>query len=78
MGRADSINAGKKCLNYPNLRFIQANIDIMVKAQEIIENYNLKPGDAIHASSALSKNIYSIVSDDSDFDKIDLIKRIAL
>ena len=78
MGRADSINAGKKFINYPNLRFIPASIDIIVRAQEIIQNYNIKPRDAIHVASALSKNIHNIVSDDSDFDKIDLIKRVKL
>ncbi len=78
MGRADYINAGKKFIRYPNLRFIPASIDIIVRAQEIIQNYNLKPGDAIHVANALSKNIHNIVSDDSDFDKIDLIKRVKL
>jgi len=78
MGKADSINAGKKFINYPNLRFIQASIDIIIRAQEIIQNYNLKPRDSIHVASALSKSIHNIVSDDSDFDKIDLIKRVVL
>ncbi len=78
MGKADSIGSGKKFINYPNLRFITADINIIIKAQEIMKNYNIKPRDAIHVASALSKNIHNIVSDDSDFDSIDLINRIKL
>ncbi len=78
MGNADSVSTGKKFINYPNLRFINADINIIIKAQEIRENYNIKPRDAIHISSALSKNIHNIISDDSDFDLVNLINRIRL
>ena len=78
MGNADSVSTGKKFINYPNLRFINADINIIIKAQEIRENYNIKLRDAIHISSALSKNIHNIISDDSDFDLVNLINRIRL
>ena len=78
MGNADSVSTGKKFINYPNLRFINADINIIVRAQEIRENYNVKPRDAIHMSSALSRYIHNIISDDSDFYLVNLINRIKL
>ncbi|SMD31427.1 type II toxin-antitoxin system VapC family toxin [Picrophilus oshimae] len=78
MGKADSVSTGKKFLNYPNLRFISVDINIIARAQKIVEDYNIKPRDAIHISSALSKNIHNIISDDSDFDFVHLINRIKL
>ena len=39
---------------------------------------SLKPRDAIHLSAALSVNVSTIVSDDSDFDDVKEIKRNAL
>lgn len=78
LGKADSISIGRKFINYPNLRFINADLNIIIKAMEIGENYNLKPRDSIHIATALSKNIYDIISDDSDLDSVDIIQRIKL
>ena len=58
--------------------FIGANKSILFKAQQLIEEYNLKPRDAIHAATALVNGINEIISDDSDFDKIKEIRRIPL
>ncbi len=78
LGKADSISIGKKFINYPNLRFINTDLNIIIKAMEIAENYNLKPRDSIHIATALSRGIHNIISDDSDFDSVDIIYRIKL
>ena len=41
-------------------------------------NKNLKPRDAIHLATAKSMKCKAIISDDSDFEKIEGIKRIKL
>lgn len=73
-----AIKEGKNFLNFPNLVLLNVDRKVMNKAQELIDKYNLKPRDAIHAASAIINGINEIVSDDSDFDKIKEIKRISL
>ncbi len=78
LGREISIEEGEKFLKLPNLKFIDLNIKIIQKAQELITTYSLNPRDAIHAATAIVNNIAEIISDDSDFDVIKEIKRIPL
>src|SRR3989344_928160 len=61
---------GKKFLIFPNLTFIDAKKETIMKAQKLVEEYNLKPRDAIHAATAINLNINEIISEDDDFDKI--------
>jgi len=67
---------GKKFLIFPNLTFIDAKKETIMKAQKLVEEYNLKPRDAIHAATAINLNINEIISEDDDFDKIKELKRI--
>ncbi|MBS3081785.1 type II toxin-antitoxin system VapC family toxin [Candidatus Pacearchaeota archaeon] len=71
-----AIIEGEKFLKFPNLSFIELNQSVANKAQEMISKYNLGPRDAFHIASALSKDVKEIISDDSDFDKVNEIKRI--
>jgi len=77
-GRDKAIEEGKAFLKFPNLVFIKTDSGVIDKAQELIENYNIKPRDAIHAATTIINNIYEIISDDPDFDKIKEIKRTKL
>lgn len=74
----DSIEEGKKFLEFPYLRLVEVNELIIKMAQDMMERYNLKPRDAIHAATAISNGIKEIVSDDPDFDVIKEIKRIPI
>lgn len=67
---------GKKFLIFPNLIFADAKKEIIMKAQKLVEGYDLKPRDAIHAATAINLDISEIVSEDDDFDKIKELKRI--
>ncbi|MBI2574300.1 type II toxin-antitoxin system VapC family toxin [Candidatus Woesearchaeota archaeon] len=62
----------------PNIRIVHVGADIPLLALDLMEAHNLKPRDAFHASVMKSLGITEIVSDDSDFDKVSWIKRIAL
>lgn len=69
---------GKRFLFLPNLTLADLNFDIVKKAQDLIENYNLKPRDSLHIATAISKGINKIISDDSDLDNIKEVKRISI
>jgi len=59
-----------------NLELIDANSEIISQAIELYKNEKLDPRDAIHLASMVSKGIKTIISSDSDFDKLRGIKRI--
>ncbi len=75
LGKEKSANLAEGFISMQNLEFIPANIDIIKKSLNYYKN-SLDPRDAIHVASMQSKNIKTIYSTDSDFDKIKSIKRI--
>jgi len=78
MGKNEGISQGQKLLGFPNLDFINADINIITRAQNLMEKYNLKPRDCIHIASAIERKIQTIISDDEDLNQIQEIKRIPL
>ena len=76
--REKAVELSKDFLNMPNIVFLETNKEIIEKAQNLTEKYNIEPRDAIHAATALVNGIKEIISDDPDFDKIKEIKRIKL
>ena len=77
-GKEISEEEGERFLRFPNLIFIDANKLVVFKAQELVKKYNLKPRDAIHSATAMINDVDEIISDDSDFDVINELKRIKL
>ena len=77
-GKTDSIEVGKRFLNFPFLRFIPVDDEIIRRSQVIREKYNLKPRDSIHLSCAIERNISEIITDDADFDEIKEITRVPI
>ncbi|MEM2150255.1 MAG: type II toxin-antitoxin system VapC family toxin [Candidatus Bathyarchaeia archaeon] len=75
-GLEPSIEQGKLFLSFPNLKFLAVKKSIILRAQEILEKYRVKPRDAIHAATAIENKITNIASFDKDFDIIREIKRI--
>ena len=57
-----SLNQGRKFLTFPNLKLLGIRKTTILKAQEIMEKYRLKPRDAIHIAVALENKITTIVS----------------
>jgi len=78
LGKEIALEEGKKFLNFPNLRSIKLDKNILQRAQELIQEYSLDPRDAIHVATAILNDIKEIISDDSDFDSVEEIKRIKL
>jgi len=50
---------------------------IILKAQELIERYRLKPRDALHISTAIASGETEVVSDDVELDVVGEIKEEA-
>jgi len=75
-GREEAVIEVKLFLSIPNLSFINVDSHIIMHAQSLVEDFSLKPRDAIHAATAIINKCTEIISDDSDFDKINnLIRR---
>jgi len=45
-------------------------------AAKLLENYMLKPSDALHIATMINNGIETIASEDKELDKIETIKRI--
>ncbi len=75
-GAQISIIEGEKLINFSNINWLQADENIIFLSQKLMKIYNLKPRDAIHAATAIVNKCDSIISDDSDFDKMKEIKRV--
>jgi predicted nucleic acid-binding protein len=71
----DAVSAGEALLNFPNLKLVVINGDLLVSALNLIKKYNLDPRDAIHAATALMEKAKTFVSTDSHFDRITELKR---
>lgn len=69
-GERDAITAGKMLLKFPNLKFIDMTKDVIDNAQNLCENYHVKPRDAIHGACALNHCKGEMFSNDGDFDSI--------
>ncbi|MBO3754633.1 MAG: PIN domain-containing protein [Candidatus Brockarchaeota archaeon] len=57
---------GRKFLDFPNLKILPVKKTTAMKAQDLTEEYELKPRDALQAAIALENKITTIVSYDED------------
>jgi len=78
LGAKDGMEQGRKFLIFPNLTFVQIDSKVVTMAQKMMENYGLKPRDAIHASAALVSGQRAIISDDDDFERVKDLHRTSL
>ncbi len=77
-GWGDAKKAGSKLLLFPSLRIFGVDRKTIDRAQVLIERYDLKPRDAIHAASAIQNATKSIVTNDDNFDVVEELNRIRL
>jgi predicted nucleic acid-binding protein len=77
--RSVALEQGQRLLDIPNLRFVDVEGATLVgMLQQMRRNEHLRPRDAIHLATMESAGIYTIVSDDSDFDRVDDVDRRGL
>lgn len=77
-GKKVAREKGRKILHMPNLKWCGIDGQVVDKAQELVERYDIKPRDALHAASAIRNGIREFVTDDTDFDAVTEIRRIAM
>jgi len=77
-GREAGIRAGAAFLKLQNLTLLSLSFQVMLRAQELVERYRLKPRDAIHVSTALTAGEREIISDDAELDAVREVRRIPL
>ncbi len=75
-GKKAALHHSEKFINFPNMIFIGMELPVHAKADQLFRTYNLDPRDAIHIATAILSGASEVISDDSDFDKINEIKRI--
>lgn len=78
LGRQDSLDEGKKFLEFPFMDILDADESTVRLAQNLIEKYDINPRDAIHAATAINAGAKEIITDDSDFDRIKELKRLTI
>jgi uncharacterized protein len=77
-GREAGIRAGAAFLKLQNLSLLPVNLSVMLRAQDLIERYQLKPRDAIHVATAVMAGEKDLISDESELDIVKEIRRRAL
>jgi len=75
-GKELGIKAGKEIFEISNLDIVEISKKTILNAIELMEKYDLKPRDAIHLSAAIEHGVFTIISEDKDFDKIKEIERL--
>jgi predicted nucleic acid-binding protein len=60
----------------PYVNLLRLGEEEYLNAVKILEKYNIKPSDSIHLGAMAANNLSLIVSEDREYDKIPLIKRL--
>ncbi|MCE4610359.1 MAG: type II toxin-antitoxin system VapC family toxin [Desulfurococcales archaeon] len=60
----------------PYVIILSLGEDEYVKAAKFMIEYNLKPSDALHLAAMVNNGMSLIASEDREFDKVSLVKRI--
>jgi len=68
---------GASFLKLPNLKLLKVDIEVVSRAQTLLEEHHLKPRDAIHAATAIRNGISKILSYDKDFDILPNLVRVS-
>lgn len=74
-GLDSALLAGEAFLAMPNLLILKVDSNILWDCFTLIKKYKLDPRDAIHAACAIRHGIYTIISEDKDFDGIPELER---
>ena len=76
ISRRDALRVVRNLMLLPGLSRYVMDYPTLMQAMEVMEIYPLRPKDAINVATMLEKKIRFIISEDKDYDKIDLVQRI--
>jgi predicted nucleic acid-binding protein len=77
-GREAAARAAAAFLRLQNLSLLALTFATVLRAQELVERYQLKPRDAIHVSTAILSGEREIISDDAELDAVREVRRLPL
>ena len=75
VGKDAALRIVKAMLSLP-IRWVPYDNDIVIRSIDIFERTKLDPRDAIHLATMRDSGLSTIVSEDSDFDRISGIERV--
>ncbi len=75
--RKTAIQQGLRLHQLP-IRFVPLITSISLRSLNLMQRHQINPRDALHAASCIEVKAESLITDDSDFEKISEIKRIKL
>jgi len=79
VGREEAIQIGRDILSLPNLRILDVTSEHIMYSIKLMEKYpRLKPRDAIHIAVSINAGVFTIISDDDDFEVVSEINRVPL
>ncbi len=64
-----------RLLAAPEIRLLPADATVLQRALRLLERTELLPRDAIHAATALLAGAKVVLSEDSDFDRVEGLRR---
>lgn len=64
--------------HFPNLGLLDVTASDLEAMNQAIEQYHLKPRDALHLAAIQKSDCFHLVSHDSDFDRVSKIERYTL
>lgn len=74
-----ALEQGHRLLGFPNLSILDVTARTMGRALRHLDAHpHLTPRDAVHLAEMTEHGIYTVVSDDADFDSVGDIDRLAL
>jgi len=72
-----AIQQAKRVLEFPNLEVVDTKVSDLRRAMELVKTYAIKPRDAVHAACSLNHGIFTMISDDDDFDAVKELNRLS-
>ena len=75
IGKNDALTLIKSILSLP-IKWIEVDKKIMISMISLFDTTSLDPRDAIHVASMKTLGLFTIVSEDADFDTIDEVDRL--
>lgn len=77
-GKESALRVVKAMLRMRNLRFLPVDKGVLWRTYELLDGNDLGPRDGIHLACALISGSETMISEDSDFDKVDLIDNVTM
>jgi predicted nucleic acid-binding protein len=64
--------------SFPNLSLLDVTVSDITQMCQLMQEYQLRPRDALHLAAMHKCNCFNLVSQDSDFDRVPFVQRFTL